>query len=283
MDTFDWKELVQLDPEDIRDSRYQLHHAVQNVAAIGRKFLPYSEGDENAVLTWVPGLMRMAGKWVEGDISFRSSLSFDAFSVFLVDEKVITLASFELEGNTHSQLMVWLEEQIGKLGLEARNLTMNLPYSLPEYDTQSGEAFHLSNVRAASELGKYYHNTYVTLRAIKEKMSVKANINIWPHHFDMALDVILKDTGDVETNTKISFGMSPGDQHFENPYFYVNCWPHVDTQKMEKLSNNAIWVSDDWTGAVLHSKNLFVEPDQQKTLDLFYQEASQQLIETLTK
>lgn len=283
MDAFSWNPLVPVDPEEIRIARYQLHQAIQNVAAVGRKFLPSAKRDQNATLSWIPGLRRMAGKWVKGDVSFRSSFSFEEFAIYLVDEKVQTLSFFNCQESTLTELMLWLEEQIGKLGLEAKNLTLHLPYDLPETLVNVGYPFQLDSLRGAKELTKYYHNTYLLLRELKQNFASSSNINIWPHHFDMAMDVLLRDTGDPETNTQISLGLSPGDDQFDNPYLYVNCWPHVDTENLPQLSNNAIWISEDWTGAVLLAKHLQASKDQESTAKTFFAEASTILINQLTK
>lgn len=282
MNTFDWRSLKLVDPDRIRSVRYQLHQAIQNVAAIGRKFSPKTDGDEYASLTWIPGLSRMAGDWVTGHETFRSSISAETFTIYLVDEKVKELASFNLQDQTHRQVMLWLEEQIGRLGLHAPDLTLNMPYELPPYPTQQGDPFHLDYQEAAIQLSKLYHNSYVILRKIRDIVDVDNPIRIWPHHFDQDLKITIKDTGDPETNTSIGLGMSPGDKRFESPYFYVNCWPHVDTHLCRKLSNNGMWVSDDWTGAVLLSKHLLAG-DQQAILEQFYEEAYDQLFELLTK
>jgi len=281
-DAFEWRSLLQLEPEKIQATRQLMHHAIQNVAAVGRKFSPQTDNDSYGTLIWVPGLSRLAGEWVTGNITFRSSLSIEDFKVLLVDKKVSTLASFELEGRTYRQLMLWLEEQIGKLGLEAANLTMNLPYKLPDHPILSGEPFRLEFGRAAVELSKYYHNAYVILRQIKQEYESDGEIVIWPRRFDMAMSITLKDTGDPETDTVITFGMSPGDESFPNPYFYISTKPFVDTALCSKLPDNALWVSEEWTGAVLLSKQLF-EGDQELKVKTFFKESADQLIKLLTQ
>lgn len=284
MQPFDWKSFVPSDTDELIEARLQLHHAIQNVAAVGRHFSPASSNDLQATLVWVPGLGRMAGRWVSGDIDFRSSISPEEFSVYLVDTKVQTIGSIDLEGQTHREILIWLEEQIGKLGLDASNLAMKLPYDLPEFPTQNGKPFHIKTKRGLTELAKCYHNAYVMLRKMREDLGAEGQeILIWPHHFDMALDVIIKDSGDPDTTTKISLGMSPGDEHFERPYFYVNSWPHTDTAQCTKLSGNALWYSDDWTGAVLPLRYVLEAADQQGSVHAFYQEASDQLVKLLTQ
>ncbi|RED94109.1 hypothetical protein [Marinoscillum furvescens] len=283
MQPFDWRSFVPTDSDDLIKARLLLHHAIQNVAAVGRHFSPPTANDLHATLVWVPGLGRMAGRWVTGEIDFRSSISPEEFSVYLVDKKVQTLGALDLEGCTHSEVLIWLEEQIGKLGLDASNLAMNLPYELPDFPTQAGQPFHLDSKRGITELAKCYHNTYIMLRQMREELGAEGQeILIWPHHFDMALDVIIKDSGDPETTSKIGLGMSPGHEHFERPYFYVNSWPHTDTSLCKKLSGQALWYSDDWTGAILPLKSVY-EDNQPDTLHTFYQEAAACLIELLTK
>lgn len=276
---FEWRPLSLSDWDQLRSSRIQFHRAIQNVSAVGRRFSPTSRNDEHATLQWVPGLSRLVSKWVKGTITFRSSICFDTFSIFLVDEKVTTLAEFELQGKTHRQLMIWLEEQIGKLGLAASNLAMKLPYELPNYESNSKVPFQINDMLFASELGRYYHDAYIVLRRLKEELKL-GEIVTWPHHFDLALDYVIKDSGDPETTTKIGMGLSPGDETIEIPYFYVNTWPHVDVNKCEKLHKGR-WVSDEWTGAILMASELIESDNQEAEVEAFYRESSEQLLQLL--
>lgn len=281
MQKFHWREFRPVDIDALAETRDQFHQALQSVAAVGRKFLPAVKNDENGTLVWVPGLSRLAGNWVTGSQAFRSSISFEDFCIYLVDDKVNTISKFELEGKKQSQVLIWLEEQIGKLGLDAFDLTMNLPYKIPQYPTQSGAPFS-ADLKMSQELSKYYHNTFVSIRELSVDYGIqKPEIKIWPHHFDLATSIILKDTGDDETNTSLQMGISPGDHEFDQPYFYVNTWPHVDTTHLDKLSNGALWHEDEWTGAVLLIKHVMVEKNQKEIVDNFFRTTSQKLIALL--
>ena len=109
---YNWHELKPIDLEVLREIREEVHLAIQHVAAVGRTFLEADSRDRNASLAWIPGLWRIAGKWVAGTHTFRSSLSFEDFSIYLVDEKVNPLASIHLDNKSHNQVLVWLEEHI---------------------------------------------------------------------------------------------------------------------------------------------------------------------------
>lgn len=279
MQSFEWRPLSLEDWEKLDLVRRQFHRAIQNVSAVGRRFSPNSRNDEHAVLTWIPGLSRLAGQWVKGNITFRSSISFNSFSIFLVDEKVVTLSEFDLQGKTHRQVMLWLEEQIGKFGLKASNLAMKLPYELPSYETYNSDPFHIESMDYARELGSYYHNAYVTIRSLRQEFG-GGPIKVWPHHFDLAMDQVIKDSGDPETTTKISLGMSPGDETYTMPYFYINTWPHVDALRCSPLSNG-MWISENWTGAVLPARDI-LGLTSETVLKTFYQEAAKELTQLLT-
>ncbi|MEP4532356.1 MAG: DUF5996 family protein [Cyclobacteriaceae bacterium] len=280
---FDWRpfESIEFPNEDLKLAKEQAHQAVQPVSAVARKFLPEVPNDANATLAWVPGFTRLAGHWVTGAKSFRASFSFLDFNIYLVDEKVNTISQIQLLGKSQNQLLIWLEEQIGKLELDASDLTMNLPYDLPDYDSKGSSVFSAEQ-QMVLELSKYYHNTYVVLKEVCKSLSKDDfTIQTWPHHFDLAVSIIVKDTGDPETDSTVSLGMSPGDGEFSEPYFYVNTWPHVNTRELPKLASGAKWHEESWTGAVLAASQVVNQPDQKGTVSRFFETVSEILIAEL--
>lgn len=275
MPKFEWRPLFYVDPQELIEAKNQFHQAIQNVASVGRLYLPEEANDENATLSWVPGLNRMAGKWVNGSQVFRSSLSLTDFAIYVVDRKVQPIARLELEGQTFRQSLIWLEEQIGRLGLDTTHLSDAAPYEIPAY-AFSTEPFKKISAEAASFWVNLYHNTYAILKELANKNKWKADVVIWPHHFDEALREIVRETGADETNTTIGYGMSPGDQFLGGSYFYVSSWPHVDVRSMESLSIGK-WVEDDWTGAILPVRDLLEMRNQRTQLFAFFERASEQI------
>ncbi|MEO9475386.1 MAG: DUF5996 family protein [Cyclobacteriaceae bacterium] len=283
MQQIDWRhfESLEFPNEELNLAKEQAHQAVQPVSAVARKFLPEVPNDANATLAWVPGFTRLAGHWVTGVRSFRASFSFLDFNIYLVDEKVNTISQIQLLGKSQNQLLIWLEEQIGKLELDASGLTMNLPYDLPDYDSKGTSVFSAEQ-QMVLELSKYYHNTYVVLKEVCKSMGLEDfTIQIWPHHFDLAVSIIVKDTGDPETDSTVSLGMSPGDEELNEPYFYVNTWPHVKTTDLPKLASGAKWHEESWTGAVLAASQVVNQPDQKEIVSRFFETVSEILIAEL--
>lgn len=280
----DWQLLTFPDQTDLSHVREQYHQAIQNVAAVGRSFLPPSDEDENANLEWDFDLQRIVGRWVEANIKFRSSISLQKFEVYLVDEHLQTISSISMQDIRQTDVMVWLEHELSKLGAEFSKLNLTFPYNIPEYPTAKKEAFHIENMAASQELSRLYHNTALMLKGIMEKEENGSEIKCWPHHFDIAARITLLDTGDPETSRSINMGMSPGDKYYEEPYFYCSPWPYPTKNLIDLSAVHAHWHQDEWVGAVLPVSQLSgmnLIQDQRRTVMKFYNKTLEFLKEVL--
>ena len=272
-----WNHLYPLDLSELATVREQLHQAVQSVAAVGRHFLEASKEDENAALLWIPNPKRLAGKWIATPKGkFRASISFAERRIFLIDEQIRVIDSFGIHGNTFNQLMVWFEEHIGKLGLPVENFNVNLPYELPNYATQKKQAFALPDTGLSDAFTHFYANSRVILEQLRGSFSGVGETTVWPHHFDQAISVRLKDSGNPETSSYLGIGMSPGDDHYPQPYFYVNSWPYAEEERLQPL-NFGKWHGDDWIGAVFTAEEVWEVSNQPEALKTFYHQASRQI------
>jgi len=251
-----WKPLVFPDKEDMISARHQFHQAIQNVGSVGRSFLPEQPGDINANLDWDSKLQRLAGRWIDKDIHFRSSFSLSEFSVYLVDELFHTISSFPLQGKKQVDVMVWLEEQIDMLGLNSSDLSLSLPYEIPEYPTAKREAFNIEGEAAGREFEALFHNTDWLLKEITADMEGASKVKCWPHHFDIASLITLVDTGDPETSKSINIGMSPGDSNYDEPYFYISPWPYPVEELPDITETGGFWHEHNWVGAILRSSDI---------------------------
>jgi hypothetical protein len=107
------------------------------------------------------------------------------------------------------------------------------------------------------------------LNDLKETFNGSSACFIWPHHFDQAITFTLKETGDPATNTNVSAGFSPGDSFYDEPYFYVNSWPYVDTSYIEK-SKMGKPHTDEWVGKVLFISDVLKADNEYELLHEFY-------------
>ena len=280
-----WQLLTFPDRQEIAQTREQCHQAIQNVAAVGRSFLPPSDEDENANLEWDNNLQRLVGRWVEtSEVTFRSSISISDFTVFLVSQDFETLSSFELHDKTQTDVMVWLERQLGELGFEFSKINLAYPYDIPEYPTAKGKPFQLTNPEAQRELSRLYHNTDFLLRDFLQRFEETTQVKCWPHHFDIAGRIILLNTGDASTTKSIGVGLSPGDQYYDEPYLYVSPWPYPARELATIDETLGHWHQDDWIGAVLpvsRVSKMDLIQDQRRAVLNFFDTAVQMLIDIL--
>lgn len=269
-----WQRLTFPPLEDLKEAKEQSHQAIQNVSAVGRAFLPASEIDEYANLEWDAKLQRLVGRWVKGDITFRSSISIYDFMVYLVDEEFKTISSISMQGIKQNDVMVWLEKELVDLGVDFSKINLDYPYELPEYVNNVGHTFGVKSEVASHELSRLYHNAYFMINHLLTREEKKVSkIKCWPHHFDIVGSVILLDTGDQETSRKISFGMSPGDEHYDEPYFYVAPWPYPVKELPDISKTGGHWHDNNWIGAVLPYSKLTDQnliQDQIRTIQNFY-------------
>ncbi len=260
-----WHHLqADLDLEILAETRKQAHQAVQNVSAVGRCFLGVLDSDENANLEWVPELQRLAGRWIDGNIVFRSSLDFTNFAVHLVNEKLESISSVEVNGKRQGIVMVWLEEQISTLGFNSSDITLDLPYEIPEYPQAKKKPFDVDMIYI-HELGKYFNNAHYVLSQFKQEVSGFGPVKSWPHHFDMSCMDIIKDTGNPETTATLNIGMSPGDETFNEPYFFVTPWPYPDEDELKPIKRGQ-WYFENWAGAILKASDILYLPEKEQYL-----------------
>jgi hypothetical protein len=268
-----WQAFEAIEYEKLAETRMQAHQAIQNVAAVGRCLSDSSDGDDFATLEWIPELQRLAGQWIQGNVIFRSSLDFSDFSVHLVNRALKSISSTALNDQKQGKVMVWLEDQLSALGFKSPDINLNLPYEIPEYPQAKKKAFNI-DLKYLRELGKYYHNTSLVLNQLRSEISQLSAIKTWPHHFDIASLAVIKDTGTPETSASINVGMSPGDDEFGEPYFYLNPWPYPDEDELLDLEVG-VWHVENWIGAVLKSSDLVdkTPEEQHVTLLKFYKDA----------
>jgi hypothetical protein len=120
---------------------------------------------------------------------------------------------------------------------------------MPEHPVRSAGAAFDPDAGALAELARWDGNGDALLRAIAETEPGSTEIRAWPHHFDIGGIVLL--TPDGLSGPQIGFGLSPGDRHYEEPYFYLTASPRRDDATYPELAGGGVWRQGDFTGAVL--------------------------------
>jgi hypothetical protein len=74
-------------------------------------------------------------------------------------------------------------------------------------------------------------------------------VQLWPEHFDPAVEL-----GDPVAGRRASYGASPGDASYPEPYLYVSPWSKDDLV-------HTYW-NASFGGAMLGYRDLLAAPDQ---------------------
>lgn len=237
----------------LEGARDMAHKAVQLVTKAARANLPAAPDDSHSNLGWNP----------HGGVFYSQPLPLDvgAESYVGLDVNRLTLAlaigsemkgSFDLTGCSQSEAENWLDKQLQELGLKPAS-TVALPYELPasanaitQYTTD-GFSDALATLSAWFALA---HKTLSTFADAHQKLHPGPSpVRCWPHHFDIATYVSLE-VGDFETARGIGVGMSPGDESYDQPYFYINPWPHTKMDDLPELPAPGHWHTKGFVGAI---------------------------------
>ncbi|NNE72418.1 MAG: hypothetical protein HKN26_02025 [Acidimicrobiales bacterium] len=90
-------------------------------------------------------------------------------------------------------------------------------------------------------------------------------IQLWPGHFDPALEI-----GDQDAGQRATYGASPGDAAHPEPYLYVGAWADVDR-------SDPFWNESAFTGASLSFAELCLADDPREAAFAFYRSALHKL------
>jgi hypothetical protein len=157
------------------------------------------------------------------------------------------LARKALAGLTLDETFSWLSETFASLG--ADELALSRPaYDMPQHQIAVGGRFARKEPPAFEELERWFANAAVILDRVSEKSSSASPVRCWPHHFDIATLIA------IETNEQarsINVGFSPGDDSYDEPYWYVSPWPRATEPELSELASGGHWHTEGFFAAVL--------------------------------
>jgi hypothetical protein len=120
-----------------------------------------------------------------------------------------------------------LTVQIGGRQQQGRLVTLKDAAEFVGFDlTRQDAAYDTSpldvDVAASTWLGDLYGfgtSVLEQLRAEAPGGSAPSRVQLWPEHFDLAVEL-----GDEAAGRRAAFGVSPGDESVAEPYLYVSAW-----------------------------------------------------------
>jgi hypothetical protein len=252
-----WQTIGKIKPQELTESRLQLHYAIQFIAATSAALAEPLPDYSHTSLAWNPGLEILTGAAIQATQPFQVALDPISLTLILLNQRSETIASLPLHGKTMSEGLIWLKQESAQLGAEDSKI-MFLDYpsdDFPDHVLAQGAAFDASQELALSELVDYYANTHQLLQAMIATTEDAIAAHIWPHHFDMATLIMLPGIQNGNSLT-VGVGLSPGDAGYNEPYWYVTPYPYPDTANLPTIDGKGFWHTQHWVGAVLPASHV---------------------------
>ena len=253
-----WRPLGTRQPTALLDARLQLHHAAQLAAAAGATFLPARPDDSHPNLGWVDGLDALVGHAIPGPPAFQVGLHVADLRLLVRGGDGRT-ADLTLEGRTLREAGAWLSGAIARYGVRLPAGGVTPPrYELPHHPVAVGAAFD-PDPAACAELARWFADGHAVLADLVPRLEGAQPARVWPHHFDLGTLTVVERAPGGAVARSIGIGLSPGDESYAEPYWYVSPWPHPPQDALPPPTSGR-WHREGFVAAVLTATELLSGP-----------------------
>ena len=269
-----WCKAGTIDPKMLGEARIQAHYATQWLARIARAFIDSEPDDSHYSLSWLSESHALCTQPLSNGATFGLIIS--ELSLFCIEPDG-TVSELSLDGKSDDEAGHWVKDQLEFLGFDSQLIDAPLPYTLaPHPLSDDGSYDTIDSAMALRELALWYDSAHDMISVICEEMIKRSfrtsPIRCWPHHFDMAA-LIPVDTDSTEVEPVIGVGMSPGDEYYGQPYYYVSPWPYLKPQALPDLPFVGHWHVKGFVGAVALGSRIIELDGREKALRSFLLEA----------
>lgn len=262
----DWRALRDIYKVRLSEARLQAHHAAQWLARAARAYSPPQPDDGHTSLIWDRAIDGLKTQPLENGT--RLSLQLSNLTLALsVGNGPAGVQSIFLSGRTDAEVRTWLGGQLGKQGIDAGGLDAPSPYQIPVHDIAKGAPYDaVHSADALAELAAWFSNAELLLNQIQSQLTERklatSPVCCWPHHFDLAtLTTLPKHTAD--TTGYVGIGLSPGDEYYAEPYFYVSVFPTPDPATLPTLPMFGHWHTHEFMAAVVPAHKIVAARNQE--------------------
>jgi len=270
----EWRILRDIDKVRLREARLQAHYAVQWLARAARAYVPPQPDDGHTSLIWDYAIDGLGTQTLKNGM--RLSLQISNLTLALSDGNgPASVRSIFLSGRTDPEVRTWLGDHLGKRDIDAGGLDAPSPYQIPTHAIAKGASYDaVRSADALAELAAWFANAELLLSQIQRQMSERklaaSPVCCWPHHFDLAtLTTLPKHPAD--STGYVGIGLSPGDDYYAEPYFYVSVYPKPDPATLPTLPMFGHWHTHEFTAAVVPAHKIVAARDQASETGEFLQ------------
>jgi hypothetical protein len=290
-----WRKFKGVDGSALSEARLQAHYALQWLARTSRAYAAPRPNDHHTNLGWddaVGGLTTHA--LPQGTVL---GLKISDLTLVLWERSRLALApgmepvlgpvlepvlgpALGLEERRDAEIRQWLGRHLSGSGLDAQALDAASPYRMPEHPIGRGAPYGAAGLsEALADLVAWFGNANRVLGETRQRIVGRGidapPVRCWPHHFD--LDSLIS-LGSVAAARTIGIGFSPGDEYYDQPYFYVSCYPPPDVAVLPALPPLGHWHTHHFTAAVAVAERIVETDNQQAETEAFLGAATDILI-----
>lgn len=267
MDRANWRPLRGVERSRLSAARRQAHHAVQWLARAARAYIPARPDDSHTNLGWDDRIDGFATHPSKNDM--RLGLKLAPLALVVIGDRGDTLA---LGGRNDAAARQWLGERLGAMGFDPAKLDAPAPYAIAEHAVARGAAYDGDGLDdARTELAAWFADANGALEGIRKAMAGRgfaaSPVRCWPHHFDIATLATL------DEKRSVNAGLSPGDEWYDEPYFYVGPYPYPDAAKLPPLPALGHWHTQGFTAAIAPASRILAAPDHAAASAAFLRDA----------
>jgi len=250
-------------------ARLQLHHAAQLAAAPGRHLLAPRRDDSHTNFFWSSQYQAMLGEPVGEEYPLQGALRPADLTILLIDEEDNIMEELPLNGKSLDEAFLWIKQQLSEKNVDTAKLNLKMPYELADHPVAKSKQFNFQSPSNFEELTKYWSNAHLLLCELVHITPNASPVRCWPHHFDIATLITVKEHPIPEKTKSIGVGLSPGDESYPLPYFYVTPWPYPNVKSglLPELPGGGRWHTKDWVGAILTADNIVTQHSAEAQID----------------
>jgi hypothetical protein len=266
-----WKPLRTIERHRLTRARLAAHFAVQWLARAARAFIEPKANDSHTNLGW----NRTLGGLTTHPLADGSQLALRIpdLTLLLLGPDACELP---LKNRSDADIRTWLGARLNAKRLDAFGLDNPLPYDMPASPIASGGRYQIDELESAlAELSGWYDNASRALDDMRQELVARGlrapPMRCWPHHFD--LDTLVYFSARTDNTRTMGVGFSPGDEYYDEPYFYVSIYPAPAVTALPALPVGH-WHSHDFTAAILTARGTLDESDQGVVVGSFLRSAT---------
>jgi hypothetical protein len=142
-----WQAIAKISPDQLVESRLQLHYAIQFIAATGAAMAEPLPDYSHTSLAWHPVLEVFVGSAIRAPQPFQVALDPVRLTLILLDQQSETIASLPLPGETMAAGVGWLQQELSQLGIDGSKIVFldYPPDDFPDHMLAHGAALKMTS------------------------------------------------------------------------------------------------------------------------------------------